>query len=260
MPHVAARGAEIYYEVHGEGPALVLAHGAGGNAASWWQQVPHFVDRYRVVVFDHRMFGRSTGTAETFETERFAEDIRAILDREGIERAAFVCQSMGGWGGSRLAAESPERVAALVMSHTPGCFSNERIAAARSAVPPLDPPTRRFGHWALAPGYPDEHPAGAYLYNQISSLNQFDRSLLTALRTPSAWIDTATLTGYSVPTLFVTAEQDGIFPPSLIESVAGSVPGAELVVIAGAGHSSYFETPDAFNETVGAFLARHYPA
>lgn len=59
MAFVDARGARIYYECHGEGPALVFAHGRGGNAASWCQQVPRFVRDYRVLVFDHRGFGRS---------------------------------------------------------------------------------------------------------------------------------------------------------------------------------------------------------
>ena len=45
MPHVDATRARIYYEVHGDGPAIVFAHGAGGNAASWWQQIAHYVER-----------------------------------------------------------------------------------------------------------------------------------------------------------------------------------------------------------------------
>ena len=71
MPFVKSRGAEIYYEVHGEGPVLVFAHGMGGNHLSWWQQVPEFVGRgYRVVTFDHRGFGRSTCPPESFHPRR----------------------------------------------------------------------------------------------------------------------------------------------------------------------------------------------
>ena len=60
MPTVRSQDATLYYEVVGPetAPALVFAHGRGGNASCWWQQVPHFCDRYRVVVFDHRGFGR----------------------------------------------------------------------------------------------------------------------------------------------------------------------------------------------------------
>ena len=56
--------------------------------ASWWQQVPVFSRRYKVIVFDHRGFGRSRCDSEHFEAEYFPRDIAAILDAEGIGRAA----------------------------------------------------------------------------------------------------------------------------------------------------------------------------
>ncbi|MEC8776437.1 MAG: alpha/beta fold hydrolase, partial [Pseudomonadota bacterium] len=75
MPTVETNGARIYYEVHGEGPVVVLAHGRGGNAASWWQQVPHFAQNYTVVVFDHRIFGRSACPPEAFDRSLFDSDL-----------------------------------------------------------------------------------------------------------------------------------------------------------------------------------------
>ena len=59
MPLAHINGIELYYEVHGEGPALVLAHGGGGNHLSWWQQVPALAKHYRCITFDHRGFGSS---------------------------------------------------------------------------------------------------------------------------------------------------------------------------------------------------------
>lgn len=63
MATVNSGGAAIYYEVHGDGPAVVFAHGRSGNATSWWQQVAWFSRRFQVFVFDHRGFGRSRGVA-----------------------------------------------------------------------------------------------------------------------------------------------------------------------------------------------------
>ncbi len=48
---------ELYYEVHGEGPPVVFAHGAGGTHLSWWQQIPVLSEHFRCVTFDHRGFG-----------------------------------------------------------------------------------------------------------------------------------------------------------------------------------------------------------
>lgn len=47
MPKAAVNGIQLYYESHGEGPAIVFAHGRGGNHLSWWRQVPAFSDDYR---------------------------------------------------------------------------------------------------------------------------------------------------------------------------------------------------------------------
>ena len=109
MPLVTNGDAEIYYEVHGEGPVLVFAHGMGGNHLSWWQQVPDFELRgYRAVTFDHRGFGRSRCPPEHFHPRHFPDDLFAILDALEVERAALVCQSMGGWTGLRdVAARIP---------------------------------------------------------------------------------------------------------------------------------------------------------
>ena len=57
MPCVDHAGATLHYEVHGAGPALLLAHGAGGNGLSWWQQVPCFAAHHTVVTYEHRGFG-----------------------------------------------------------------------------------------------------------------------------------------------------------------------------------------------------------
>jgi pimeloyl-ACP methyl ester carboxylesterase len=257
VAYVKSGSAEIYYEVYGDGPCIVFAHGAGGNAASWWQQVPYFVDRFKIITFDHRCFGRSTCPPESIDMKYFATDLRAILDEERIENAFLVCQSMGGWTGMRMVAESPERLRALVMSHTPGSITNEEIRAVQQRLTAdRIPVTAPFGSSAVAPDYQDKDAAGAHLYNQISSFNtNVDRNKLFAgMGEP---MPMAALQDYTIPTLFITAEQDQIFPPELIHMVAKLVPGAIVKVLGDAGHSSYFESPALFNKTVDEFIAGH---
>ena len=96
MPLVQRPHAAIHYEVYGDGSPVVFAHGAGGNTLVWWQQVPHFARRYRVLIFDHRGFGRSQCETGFEQARHFAGDLAAVLDDAGIARAALVCQSMGG--------------------------------------------------------------------------------------------------------------------------------------------------------------------
>ena len=134
MPRVQRPEASIHYEVSGDGPPLVFAHGAGGNTLVWWQQVPHFARRYRVVTFDHRGFGRSACTSGHEQGRHFADDLAAVLDDAGIARCALVCQSMGGWTGLQFALAQPQRVAALVLSGTPAGILTPAVGAALGAI------------------------------------------------------------------------------------------------------------------------------
>ena len=254
MATVETNGAKIYYEVHGDGPAITFAHGRGGNAASWWQQVPLFAESYKTIVFDHRIFGRSQCALEEFDRSLFDSDLMAILDAEGIVQTAIICQSMGGWTGLRAAAFHPERVSCLVLSNTPGGMNIPSVASALAGSR-REFAERGVGTAAVADGFPTRHPEAAYLYRQIGSLNINLPEDLSG-RSPGG-VTPEDMTGYSVPTLMITSEHDQLFTPDLIREVSTHIPGATVIELPTAGHSPYFETPDAFNETVMAFLSEH---
>ena len=61
MPYAPINGTQLFYESHGDGPAIVFAHGRGGNHLSWWQQVAEFQHDYRCITFDHRGWGLPPG-------------------------------------------------------------------------------------------------------------------------------------------------------------------------------------------------------
>ena len=255
MSYAENSNARIYYESYGNGPALIFAHGAGGNASSWWQQVPHFVDHYRVITFDHRGFGRSICPDDQLDFNYFVDDLICIMDTEGIHSAILVCQSMGGWTGMGMALRHPERVDALVMSHTGGGVSSaEIVEEAKNTAAHRKEITNPFGSWAIAPDFPDKNVMASHLYNQIGSFNtnQERNKMLGALRKP---VDLSNLKGYDIPTLFITAEKDLIFSPRMIGMVSAMVPGSSIKNLGDAGHSSYFEVPQLFNQTVDDFLA-----
>src|SRR5262249_46637010 len=84
MPFLSRPGCDLYYEVTGAGPAVVFAHGLGGNHLSWWQQVPHLAERYTCVTFSHRGFGPSREDPGGPGPAAFVGDLSALLDRLGV--------------------------------------------------------------------------------------------------------------------------------------------------------------------------------
>ncbi len=256
MPHVKSRDARIYYEVHGEGPPLVLAHGAGGNTQIWWQQVPHFALRHRVVTFDHRCFGRSTASPESFKPEYFADDLIAVLDALEIDRVALVCQSMGGWTGLRMALDRPERLSCLVLCGTPGGIVTDQIIAAAARIADGAAQDGIRGNAALSDGFQQREPGLSFLYDQIGSHNDgFSPRMLGQLA--HSRVDPKELHAHTTPTLLISGEEDALFPTEAIREVAGLIPGAELRTVPESGHSPYFEMPETFNRIVDEFLAKH---
>ena len=119
MTTVKSGGAANYCEGHGEGPAVVFAHGRGGNPTSWWQQGAWFSERFQVIVFDRHTYGRSRACGETF-TQALRGGYHCHPGRGRHWPAALVGQSMGGWCFLGAALAHPGRVRALVMSSIPG--------------------------------------------------------------------------------------------------------------------------------------------
>ena len=256
MPHLTVRGCRLYYEVHGRvGPALVFAHGRGGCAASWWQQVPALRDDHRVVIYDSRGFARSVAEADGPHLDHAVDDLAAILDAEGIERAVLVGQSMGGRPVFGLAVRQPHRVRGVVLSCTAGGLTIPAVIetqAQRQAIPRgIEAPTA-----ALAPAFRDADPAMTFLYEQLRAISPAQGPLFKAsLAGLDGGVAPSDLPGYATPTLIIAGEHDVLYPPALLAEVAEAIPGARLTLIEGSGHSPYWERPATFNATLRAFVA-----
>jgi 3-oxoadipate enol-lactonase len=243
---------KLFYEVHGDGPTVVFAHGSGGTHMSWWQQVPVLSKQYRCVTIDHRGFGYSKDGAAGPGRKNFVTDLEGLLDRLKVDKVSLVGQSMGGLSVLGFASKHPERVSALIMSDTTGGYTNPEIDKLRAA--------NKNPRSAFAPGYAQREPAMAFLYREISALTMDEAppAAAGAAPTPAApSTDIKPLLAKKVPTLFIVGEQDQLIPPAAIEAMHKQMPGSELVKVPGAGHSVYFEKAAEYNRLVGDFLSRH---
>lgn len=254
--YLSRDGDEVYYETFGapDAPVVVLGHGAGGNHGIWFQQVPVFAREYRVVTWDQRGFGLSTNRHGHANPRTAAGDLLAILDHLEVARAHVIGQSMGGWAALGLTIEHGERVQSLVLSDTLGGIAVDgwwKTAAAVGAR------VGAFNHPALAEAFCVEHPERAHLYLQIGGLRRDPHADATQLLRGMGEVTFADdqLATLRAPTLFIVGSRDELFPPASIADAAGRVRGARVEIIEAAGHSPYFEQPEAWNALVLGFLA-----
>jgi 3-oxoadipate enol-lactonase len=250
MPFIETNGVNMYYEVHGQGPAVVLAHPGGGNHLSWWQQVPAFAQRYTCIIFDHRGHGYTRDLPDDPGAVAYAQDLVGLLDHLGIQRAAIVGQSMGGWTGVGFAQAYPERVSALVLANSTGGMRDPELDAHMNAIKTWRP--RQIWAGAYAPDFPQREPARAFLYQQITAWNVRRPANLGAQLEMVHYA--APIVEQRIPTLFVTGEDDTLIPPRLVERIVRQIPQARFVVIPETGHSPYFEKPEEWNQVVLEFL------
>lgn len=257
-------GAQIHYEVCGQGPAIVFAHGLGGNQMSWWQQVGHFGDTHTCVTFAHRGFAPSTVDRGHPDPHRYADDLAALIDHLELDRVCLVGQSMGGWTVVEYCLRHPQRVRGLVLSATVGSLALDRIAGLapaelaawqRTSEASVAQCRARQVHPAAGLRMAREQPALHRLYQHIDEqARDLDKELLRSrlramrIRTP------ADVAATRVPLLLVSPQEDIVIPPSALHALAREVPGAKLVELQGVGHSPYFESAQAFNRSLADFL------
>ena len=260
-------GAEIYYERTGSGPAIVFAHGLGGNHMSWWQQVPHFSSSYTCVTFAHRGFSPSRLTSGSLDPELFEQDLLALVDHLELAEVRLVAQSMGGWTCLNFTLSHPRRVLALVMASTGGAVDPNSLdavdrenieswsAAHAGARADL---LKRGIHPAAGERMARENPALQFLYREIDLLSiGLDKEALRAKGMASRTLPAADLKQLRVPVLFISGVEDAVFPPPEAAALAKLVPGAKLESVPEAGHSVYFQRPDIFNSLVSNFFEMH---
>ncbi len=256
MAFAQVNGIDFYHEVHGTGPAVVFAHGAGGNHASWFQQVPYFSRHYQVVTFDHRTFGRSDDTNQLGRAA-FVDDLCGLLDHLGIERAALVAQSMGGGTCMGLTARIPERVSALVMADTiAGITLPEPYRGQQQAHTEKMRSASQLER-VVSKGLPLREPDKAELYLQLASFNLDNTNRLSQTGRPleSPSMEQLVEAGRQVPTLFLVGSEDALVSPEIVRVASQLLPNSRFAEVPDSGHSVYFEQPAVFNHLVHGFLS-----
>ncbi len=255
--HIERDGDTIYYELAARSgdddrPVVVLTHGAGGSHAVWFNQVLPLAERYRVLTWDSRGFGNSTCQGGEVSVAQAVADLTAVLDDAAIAAPVhLVGQSMGGWWVVGFALHHPGRVRSLVLSDTPGgvwtAALREHFGSSRTARNGLSSEVVGV-HPALGKTTMARHPEQAFLYQQLGSFHQPPMRSVLQVLTETA-VEAAAVSTLGIPLAIIAGEEDTIFPAAQLQELA-TLLAARYVELPGAGHSPYFESPDAYNEAL----------
>jgi pimeloyl-ACP methyl ester carboxylesterase len=257
---VRANSINVAYERVGEGPPLVLVHGAGVDGRMWRPQLTALANEFTVVAWDEPGAGRSDDVPAGFSLADYAHCLAAVIDALALGPAHVAGLSWGGTVVQELYRHHSEWVATLIFADSyagwKGSLPAEEVQARIEGLRKMLAAEERYDPPGLFAGEPPSEFAAlleemtiaarpASLAGQLSVMAEADeRDLLPRI---------------AVPTLLIWGDADTRSPLSVARQFETAIPGAELVVIAGAGHVSNLEQPEPFNDALRKFCREHPP-
>jgi 3-oxoadipate enol-lactonase len=255
-------GFRMHYEVKGAGTPVLFIHGYPFDSSMWQPQAAALAGEARMIMPDLRGFGQSEVTAPPYSMDRFADDLRELLDQMGIERAVLAGLSMGGYIAFAFYRKAPERVRALALLDTrPQPDSPEGREGRKKAAETA----RSEGAAAIAKGLipklfsPKTLESEAPVVGQVRQMmeRQPVDGIVGALAAMADRPDsTPTLTEITCPTLILVGADDVLTPPDASREMHAAIRGSQLEIIPDAGHLSTMEQAERVNAILSDWL-RH---
>ena len=263
---MAAKPHRWHVQVTGEGPDVLLLHGAGASAHSWAPLVPHLADRHRVIALDLPGHGWTRSPRGRARLGDVAADIAALCAQEGWEPQLVIGHSAGGAVSLELARQGlilPER---LVVVN--GALENFRgaagwlfpIMAKMLALNPFTGLLISQGGRSVSQVRSILSSAGTELSDEglarYANLIQRRAHVDGTLAMMAQWsLDdlNRALPEIATPTLFVHGERDGAVALRVAERAARTMPDAQLVALPGVGHIAHEEAPERVAEEIARF-------
>jgi pimeloyl-ACP methyl ester carboxylesterase len=242
---------DLWYDETGEGPPLVLLHEGIVDSRIWERVVPLLAKRHRLIRYDQRGFGGSPRPEGPYS---LVEDLVAVLDAAGLERAALAGASRGGNIALATAVERPERVSALILLGSGLSGVQLNVGWTRDQI----------SRWERAEA-DDDWPAMAELDMEVWAPMGVDPELRAMFLENAVWSnseDPATdepvaerVSGITAPTLVITGGRDVRGINEIGERLAQDIPGAQSAVIEEADHMIPWRAPEELSHLVLDFLS-----
>lgn len=261
MHVVPARGLEIAYECVGQGPPVVLVHGAAEDSRAWQLQLAALADEFTVVAWDEPGAGRSSDVPADFLLADYANCLAAVIEAIGLGPAHVVGFSWGSTVVLELYRHYPELVQTLLLigayAGWKGSLPADQVATRVKGVQQmLAAPAEEFD--PTLPGlFAGEAPAEVVSLLEAIAADVRPKSLETQLFLMAAADERDLLPRIAVPTLLIWGELDARSTLGVARQFERAIADTKLVIVPGAGHACHLEQPNQVNEAVRAFCRAH---
>jgi 3-oxoadipate enol-lactonase len=259
MPTLRSSDAQLFYEVAGSGPDVVLLHPFPLNHHFWNGVLDQLITRYRVILPDLRAHGDSELGDGPATMGKLTDDLAKLCREEQIAKASFVGVSIGGYALFEFWRRYREHVAALVLSNTRAAAETPESRATRlgSADKVLREGTAgfiedmlpRLMSPATISNRPDIVDAARRMMQKMSAQDVAEVQRGMADRPDSV----GTLKTINVPTLVITGSDDSV-PRSEAELMHQQIPGSRMRAIDRAGHYAALEQPQEYGRVLRGFF------
>ncbi len=254
-------GTKLYYEMKEKGPAVVFLHSGGFDRRMWDDQFAAFSDRYTVIRYDVRGYGKSPAPTKPYSDD---EDLYQLLKYLKVQKAHFIGLSLGGRIAIDFTLTHPEMVATLILV-APGLsgfpFSAEVTMELMKIVYSIqsDDGTPAGEAWLRSPynAAAMENPAVAAKLKPIAIENSRAWLINFLFPRPPLPLAVQRLPEIHVPTLLIRGDRDVPMITDIVETLEKNISGSKKVIIPGAGHIVNVEKPREFDATVLDFLSKH---
>lgn len=260
--YVRSGDAEIYYEVYGSGPDLLLVHPFPAHHGVWSRVAELLSTRYRVILPDVRGLGASSPGEGAATMEKHAADLLRLLDELNVGKVVYAGNSIGGYIFFEFWRRYRERVSSVILVDTKAGADSEaarktRLAAAedvlkRGTEPFIDAQLPKLLGESTNRNRPDMVAEAKKMMMKATPAGIAAVQRGMAERPDS----NATLVSIDVPTLVICGEEDALSTPLEMESMHRSMRGSVFRRVPRAGHYSPFEQPDEVHWVIRDFLGR----
>jgi pimeloyl-ACP methyl ester carboxylesterase len=256
---VTVYGLKIRYFEAGNGPAVILLHGLGGESSNWAATISPLSQKYRVIVPDQIGFGRSDKPFINYRVGTLVDFLYGLYKELKIERASLIGNSLGGWTAASFALAYPEKVEKLVLVDAAGFAIPENVDLHQLYA--LNPSTREGIRQSLALIFYNKifytsDVVIDFLFTQkmMAGDGYSTQRFLESIARREDVLDNR-LGSIKQPTLIIWGREDGLLPLAYAERFKKEISGAELVIIDQCGHVPQVEKAAEFNAALLKFLA-----